>query len=493
VVPDAGSPVFDFPAEPVIDTSAPATAPQLFGEGTATGGPCLIEPDLGALFPKGWIRLRVRLVPPEGQNLFEIRIHVDGTMHDLVVYTARRTWTMPLAMWEGLSSRFPDRPVTITVRGASFDGSRLTSPPARGSSGAFAIAPVPAAGTIVYWTTSGGSALKAFSVGEETVRQVLAPSESRSGTKCVGCHSSTPDGYYAGLSASVEPDMGAPSRIDLRSLDGRASSPSYLSTAAQELLSRSPQQHPVFSKGHWSLTDKVVLAMRPVNDRWEIVWTDLLATAQARGVGWDVLPRRGDPGMAATAAFSHDGSRVAYCSAPTVQDGVNALSGGCDLYVVPFGDRRGGDAAAVRGASEGEVNEYYPAWSPDDELLAFTRSPGSENTYNNPSAEIFVVPATGGTAVRLAANDPPACAGRTSPGVTNSWPKWSPAVAAANGKKYYWLTFSSRRMPGNRPQILVAAVVVDASGITTSAAIYPWNQPADEANHTPAWDVFRVR
>ena len=28
--------------------------------------------------------------------------------------------------------------------------------------------------------------------------------------------------------------------------------------------------------------------------------------------------------------------------------------------------------------------------------------------------------------------------------------------------------------------------------ITSHGAIYLWNQPATEANHTPAWDTFKV-
>jgi hypothetical protein len=28
--------------------------------------------------------------------------------------------------------------------------------------------------------------------------------------------------------------------------------------------------------------------------------------------------------------------------------------------------------------------------------------------------------------------------------------------------------------------------------MTTHGALYLWNQPATEANHTPAWDTFKV-
>ena len=58
----------------------------------------------------------------------------------------------------------------------------------------------------------------------------------------------------------------------------------------------------------------------------------------------------------------------------------------------------GGDATPVQGASDPNQSEYYPSYSPDDRYLAFDRAPGSETMYYNPHAEVFVVPAGGGTA-----------------------------------------------------------------------------------------------
>jgi hypothetical protein len=125
------------------------------------------------------------------------------------------------------------------------------------------------------------------------------------------------------------------------------------------------------------------------------------------------------------------------------------------------------------------------------------------------------VPAAGGTATRLAANDPAKCSGVASPGVENTWPKWAPAPAggmvtpASDGKLYYWVTFSSIRIndPNNpatgsatgatlgKTQLYVAGVVVDPSqgnAITTFPAIYLWNQDPTENNLIPAWDNFTI-
>src|SRR6478735_6288258 len=88
----------DFPPDPILDPIGlpPAGAPGWFGPagtGAPSGGPCLIDPQIGSLFPQNWLRPRFHFVAPAGQNLFEIRLHVDNQANDLVVYTTATTWT----------------------------------------------------------------------------------------------------------------------------------------------------------------------------------------------------------------------------------------------------------------------------------------------------------------------------------------------------------------------------------------------------------------
>jgi hypothetical protein len=146
----------------------------------------------------------------------------------------------------------------------------------------------------------------------------------------------------------------------------------------------------------------------------------------------------------------------------------------------------------IPGASTTEFNEYYPTIAPDDELIAFNRVVSGTSSYNASSAEVFVIPAAGGSPVRIAANDPPACSGRTSPGVTNSWPKWAPSAQSSGGRTFYWMTFSSTRGPGGNPQLYVTPVVDEGGTLRTYPALYLWNQPPAENNHTPAWDDFDI-
>ncbi|HEY5090354.1 MAG TPA: hypothetical protein VIK30_10295, partial [Polyangia bacterium] len=221
-----------------------------------------------------------------------------------------------------------------------------------------------------------------------------------------------------------------------------------------------------------------------------LLWVDLEATSQTQGAGWGELARNGDPNPAAAYPFfSHDGKRVVYASAPSANPSGILQHG--DLYSVDYGNRAGGTATPIDGAATTAFSEFYPALSSDDRLLAYTRLPDGASSYNNVSSEVFIINSTGGTAIRHAANDPGTCIGKTSPGITNSWPKWSPTVGSDSGKSYYWMIFSSTRS-GN-PQLYVAGVVVDETGnVTTTPALYLWNQPPAENNHTPAWDTFII-
>jgi hypothetical protein len=489
-------PFSDFPQDPFIDPTGgapPVETPGLFGDpstGAQTGGPCLVEPEVGTLYPQNWLRPRFTWIPAAGENIFELRLSAGNQVNQLVVYTSQTTWTMPASIWLGLTEHTIDAPITVSIRGATLSGTTFTGGPALGSKGTIAIAPAKATGAIVYWTTTGGTKLRGFTIGEETVHDIVSPTGAGGSTQCVGCHSSTPDGAYVGFSASTASNDGNPSELKLVSSDGNNTTPPFISTSAQTLMARSQQQAPTFSKQHWVDGDHIAVTMLPLNAKTEMVWTDLETGSTAEGTGWGVLARTGDTNSAASATFARTTDTLLYTSNTTVGSGVTGTDG--DLRTIPFSNRAGGASTKVTGASETAFNEYYGTFSPDDKLIAFNRVAAGASSYNNPSAEVYVIPAGGGTAVRIAANDPPSCSGKASPGVTNSWPKWSPGTMASGTKQYYWLTFSSTRSPGANPQLYVTPVITQGTVISTFPSLYLWNQPPAENNHTPAWDDFAI-
>jgi hypothetical protein len=504
-------PFGDLPTSPVLDGNPPANTPILFGppsQGASTGGPCLFEPEADALYPQNWLRPRFRWTPLGGQNLFELRLHVPNQTSDLVVYTTNDAWTMPLAMWNALRVDSAGQSMTVTLRGGVLAGSTLTNV-SLGSRGPLGIAPVEASGAIVYWTTSSNSALKGFSPGDESVATVLTPSQpTQNAFQCIGCHTSTPDGEFAAFSGEVGNDTW-PDGLALIAADAGVvgSAPTFLGAGAAQAMAMSSLGIETFSGAHWATGDRrEVVSLDTsggaVPSKAQLEWIDLEAATAATATG--TIARDGDPSGAGAPAWSHDGNTIAYVS---TNHTCNGRLGRCDsdyadpndpgalagIYTVPYAGGAGGTAKPVAGASDPTYEQYYPSLSPDDALLAFNRIPAGLNMYDQPQSELFVVPISGGIPMRLAANDPPECTGKTSPGLTNSWPKWSPVAGNAGGSTYYWIIFSSTRGPGDNPQLYITSVVGAPDGtLTTHGAIYLWNQPPAENNHTPAWDRFKV-
>ncbi|HEY3234976.1 MAG TPA: hypothetical protein VGJ84_09670 [Polyangiaceae bacterium] len=492
-----------FPVSPILDGVADAVAAAFAADSSvATGGPCLVEPQLGVLLPNSGLRPRFSIMPSSTENVFEIRMSAQSQVNDLLVYTTGLIWTLPADLWKRMSSSVADEPITVSVRGGHWDGSSLSSV-ASGTSGDFSIAPVTAEGKIVYWRTilaEDRGILKGFQVGNETVVDVLTPEQvvtpiDGMQPRCIGCHVSTPDGSYVGFANEFD------GMLDNNWANGIAgieqgsvgAKPPFLSQGAMQAMGLQDGSVGLmaFSGAHWTAGDHVMVTRKEdVGGAPQLVWIDLEASSSAQGIGFGVFQRNGDPRGPHSPAWSHDGGTIVYTSVNTDPLGWRTDSRGADLYSIPYANRQGGSASTVSGAAEPDRMEYYPAFSPDDRLIAFDVVSGGGGLYDNSRAEVNVIPAQGGSAVRHAANDPPACLGQRSPGLTNSWPKWSPETASVGNRAFYWLTFSSKRT--GRPQLFVAGVVVQDGQISTYPAFYLWNQPPDESNHTPAWDMFRV-
>ncbi len=499
----------DLPSAPVVDATGgaatPADAAALFaaaGQG-AQAGPCVIEPETSALYPRNWLRPSFRWVVPPGENIFEVRLHVGNQANDLLVYTTQNTWTMPKDVWTSLDQDSYDEPMTLAVRGGALEGNAVTGVSAA-STASMSIAPVPAPGSVVYWTTTSTTALKGFRIGDENVEPVLTPAQVQQpgGTTCVGCHTATPDGDYASFCIlGGGPDWDNTLANIQPGQTGRTAP--WLGAGASAFLSSNAFGISTFSPAHWAPGDRIEISM--YQEQSELVWIDLEAT-QMTGQ-WGKLALNGDPqqiagGAAGAPSWSHDGNTIAYVSLASSTTG-RLMNGPADIYTVPYNNKLGGHAAPVAGANDPTANEYYPAFSPDDRYIVFTKTSDVTDAkgmpvtmYDNQGAEVDVVPAAGGVARRFVANATPACTTQMSPGVTNSWPKTAPDVGIAlDGRRFYWVIFSSRRDPFamKNPQLYVSAFVVDSVGnMTTYGALYLWNQPEAEANHTPSWENFGI-
>jgi hypothetical protein len=501
VVVDSGpAPITDFPPTPIIDTGAPSNAPTLFTTTPRTSGAaCILSPQPGTLMPRNWLRPLFQYKPTADENLFEITLSVPTFAHQLVIYTTSKSYTLDAATWGGLRSSVNDQPITVTVRALTLSSTgTVQNPPSPPAMADFTIAPVDAPGKIVYWALPSGGGdgiLRGFGVGEEGVEDVLTSSflvspaiNTAQNDGCIGCHSATPDGLSVGFQLGPH-NNGSPHTFydSIAQISGAAAGqvPSYVTTGQMSVI-RMLRGIPAYSRSHWTTGDHIVLLMDG-NNQGTLLWVNLDTDGEQ-----GTIARTGDPGGSAEATFSHDGTQIVYVSGNSFADGRFSYGPG-DLYAVPYANRAGGMAEKLNGASDPNYTEYYPAFSPDDAYIAFTRFQGTSDSYSNPQAEVFVVPAAGGTATRFGANDPPACqTGVQSPGVTNDWAKWSPeATTAANGKTYYWVVFSSKR--SGHAQLYLAAMTVAGGTLDASyPALYLWNEPSMDDNHTPSWDDYQI-
>lgn len=628
----------DFPAEPIFEAGVPSNAAELFGDPSnfMPGTLCALEPQLsangkeGAMMPANWVRPRFRVAAPAGIDLLEIRIHSPAEKNDLVVYAPNSTtpgapassWYMPKEIWagkggepnlpaagNGFANNAAGQPVTVTIRGVN---SKSPGTPV-GVTGDFHIAPVVTTGSMVFWTvnsaavTPDSSKLLGFAVGDEGVADALTlpqikwtgqlgedgavlrgfydetplPGFTNGQVRCIGCHTSLPDG-----SGVVFTDDWPWSKAAASLTAGTVGNiPAVISAGAQAIMKMPWWGTQTLSPAHFMPGDRTLVTTygdkfrggKTRTKAWEtpdydldktdkvktaqLAWIDLESTVSidttitnteggdygsasldarqtaamaAKGTAWGIIATGDTTNGAASPSLSRDGTKIVYVATDYAPDGhPDYTAKVADLRVVPYNNRAGGTSTPLMGASDPNALEYYPSYSADDALIAFTKAPAvgassPDGPYYNRHGKIAVIPAEGGVATELAANDPGTCGGDDlAKGIINSWPKWSPDAFSARGKTYYFLVFSSARKYGDdfsqqfnletnsasnftgltaSSQLYLAAIEVDNTSkeIKTYPAVYIWNQnraPGATAgstanlrysNLTPAWDPITL-
>ncbi len=414
--------------------------------------------------------------------------------------------------------------------------------------------------------------------------------------RCIGCHSATPDGTAMAFTDDYPWNMGLASVED----GSTGTSPAYLTDSARQLMKIPFLGTAAMLPSPWNNGDRTMITTmgrregdyiyinyddKPEPTVHDLIWIDLEATTTiptnipppegsltvpwsaeysgserqqaalereeailaAQGSDWGILTS--ETGSIANPAPSKTGLRLAYSVSDSSSDGhPDWHSNSSDIKTITLQSPRAASSTgtALQGASDPNLLEYYPAFSPDDQFIAFNRAPAPSNPnrckqnpnegcdnatlnlgenpdgpYYNRKGEVYVVPSSGGNPHRLRGNDPVACSGETSPGVINSWPKWSSAVREHNGKKYYFVIFSSARAYPNQfklppteytppidtrsSQLYMSVVEHDpnAQTLKSYAGIYLWNQnylstgngeytELKTSNMTPAWEDFSI-
>jgi hypothetical protein len=164
-----------------------------------------------------------------------------------------------------------------------------------------------------------------------------------------------------------------------------------------------------------------------------------------------LLPGASDPDLLEIyPRWSPDGESIVYCSAPP---GVHPEQVHYNLRVIPFNEGRGGISKAIPGASQNEKSNYYPRYSPTGKWLSFCQSLGGDLIRS--SSDICLLPGDlEGPAHRLECNVDYAA---------DSWHSWS-----SNG---HWLVFASKRDDGIYARLYLTQI--DEGGHASPAVRLP--------------------
>ena len=189
----------------------------------------------------------------------------------------------------------------------------------------------------------------------------------------------------------------------------------------------------------------------------------------------EYLPGADDPQFVhANATWSPDGEYLIFArakaqdanpeNAPTAAYAMDPkeLQIRYDLYRISFNEGKGGTPEPIAGASQNGMSNSFPKISPDGRWLVYVQS--KNGLLMRPDSELYIVPASGGTARRMTCN--------TS--LMNSWHSFSP-----NGR---WLVFSSK---SRSPYTQMFLTHIDEAGGDSPAILIENATAANRAVNIP--------
>jgi hypothetical protein len=423
-IPDSGTDpalVGDGGTTVVIGPGASSTSPGKFGGASTGAAPSLVYPPNGVVIPPNTNSMEFHFIPAAGQTLFQLTFHAPTTT--LVVYTgctplgAGCVYAPDPTFWSSLVAYARGAaPITYTLKGVNG-----ASPGAVGSAQAtMAFGQQDMSGGLYYWNTGGVITRYDYGFPSAPAVQYFTPANAGA-IFCVGCHVLARDGDRI----AVGKDIPAPAAFDIFNVATKA-----VLTAGGQPLGGSASFFSFSPDGNYLLA----------SDGVSVTWLDNFTGKPLPG---PIVPSGTMPD------WSPDGLHLVYAQPKSPSffpvPGVDSAS----LVTLHFnGTTWDTEATLVPFAGQ---NNYYPAFSPAGDWVAFNRSPSNEESFSNaapdpdagtvPDGELWAVASTGGAPVRLSkASDPGAL----------SWPKWAPVRHDYYGGKIMWLTFASARAYGLR-------------------------------------------
>ena len=493
----------DFPCDgcgPFPPLNAPQCDPKVLGPST------LVYPLDGVLLPPNMNVLEVQWVPPQGATLFEIDfenkitdVRVETTCN--AITTVRGTadvgcgFTLQQQAWNDIANANRDGdPVKVTVRATAMNLNCVSTSPQNVN---LSFAKDDLTGGIYYWQSAtyggvaghtGGIYYHDFGTFDPTPTPFYT---SGSQGTCVGCHTLSKDGARISLMTD-DPDaddeygdvhtlvMDVGTRT---AVGGKNLSPGFQTFTHDHKLMVA------------TLFKSMMMMMGAVPDTTFQTWngdgTTLVAT--------NALPN----GMQGTQPnLSWDDKTLVfvsptYGSIATMQVMVMGAGGddhftGGSLWSAAFdpvaGTLSGYKALLTASATQ---NFYYPDQSVDGNWLVFNENDDTSAANNGGDAfysrkarvkVLHFPPQQGDMPLDLQNVN-------VADGLTNSWPRWSPAPTSFHGKKILWITFSSNRDYGLHLKNTTAGYPQGAcspDGGATCDNYYPPESPAYDQPQPPS-------
>jgi hypothetical protein len=447
-------------ADPGMANNIPGDPSSIFTttSNDTTRSPQLVYPNDGVLFPPNITGIEIHFTPGSTSNtLFEVSLAGQiVTVNAFVRCTAPTgingcIYLMDPSLWQSLAvGNAGQGPVSLVVRGTDDSGTSV------GDSNTFHMqfAKDNIDGALYYWTTSGKSAIMRwdFSGTTQTAQAYLTPTNT-DGKTCVGCHALALDGSKLVASAGGQGD----GRLLLWDVAHNvALQPFPLAQRSQFESWNADGTQFVGMYGDRQSTTNYAKA-GPVNlmifDGMTGAVTSTIDLMGARGDHPDWTKNADTPN---TIVFTS-----ADPTAPTSDQ--RPAIGGID-YVQYDGTAWGAPQTLV--PSQLGKNRYYPAISPDGDLVVFDESTCTAGTPTagaapdkscdadtDATATMFLTSISNKqTPIPLTNANSPGVADGTTTALTNSFPKWSPfIVKLSEQQNLVWLTFSSTRQYGLRP------------------------------------------
>jgi Tol biopolymer transport system component len=474
----------------VVDPSLPMGIVSGFDNTTPqVGGLTMAYPEPGIIIPHDLAQIDAQWNAVPGATAYRVTYAVpDGNR--LRGYVTMPSWTPSAGDWQWLMDRAAGHVVTLTVDGGAADMTGKVSNAVGSQPQPVTVSHDDATGALFYFATtgdqiSGDGTLERLEVGKQQPDKYL--NKSNDGNRCVGCHALTRDGTR--LAFDFLDFGGIGGALSLGDVD--ANNPTMQQAQASQAVAQmtfNPDGTKLLTsyQGKLQLRDGVTGALV----------MDVTTSGPAMYPDWSADGQH--------VVFVRPSALCAVGSLPFGQDSIFIYGGA--LWTLDYSNGAFSNEHALVSPS-GNENYYYPSYSPDNQYIAFSRADGSTKSswsvansactgkdgsglsYDNPSAEVWLVKAAGGAPFALTAAN-------GAPMRTNSWPKWGPK----GDGEYLWLSFTSTRPYGNvlsganaKHQIWITAVqpaAMDVGGGDPSApAVWFPFQDTTTKNHIGMWSV----